>query len=73
LRFAAPILRARSAAAVPSDAETMHTVRQLQVLSGTGASVEKELINPHSFDVRIGVESAGSPSLGPDLRSVFGL
>ena len=45
----------RSAAAVPSDAETMHTVSQPQVLGGIEASVQKQSINPHSFVVRIGI------------------
>ena len=66
-----PIPSARSAHAVPSDAETMHTMRQPQSPSGIGASVEKESINAHSFVVRIGVESVSSPVFEADIRGNF--
>ena len=56
-----PIPSARSARAVASDAETVHTMRQPQLPSGIGARVENESIDAHSFGVRIGVGSVNSP------------
>jgi len=60
-----------SAHAVPSDAETMHTICRPQLAGGIGVNVDKSSINAHSFVVRIGVEFCRSVKVKAAVRRKF--